>query len=150
MVGLQSLLITYNYTLILSRNLYFDNDTTYSGLLHNQKSQITCHNMKIRQCTDSSDICFISKSKTQEISKRVHHNMQCPAIFEQSWALRMANLHFFSGLFCLHSVPEPNLCGCAKILGLANEMCNFSIGQIYSRHPQSGKIVGCAYLICNL
>jgi len=75
MVGLQSLLITYNYTLILSRNLYFDNDATYTGLLHNQKSQITCHNMKVRQCRDSSDICFISKSKTQEISKRVHHNM---------------------------------------------------------------------------
>jgi len=65
MVGFQSLLITYNYTLILSRNLYFDNDATYSGLLHNQKSQITCHNMKVRWCRDSSDICFISKSKTR-------------------------------------------------------------------------------------
>ena len=48
MVGFQSLLITYNYTLILSRNLYLDDDITYSDLLHNQKSQITCHNMKVR------------------------------------------------------------------------------------------------------
>ena len=69
MVGFQSLLITYNYTLILSRNLYFDNDATYTGLPHNQKSQITCHNMKVRWCTGSSDIRFIPKCKTQEISK---------------------------------------------------------------------------------
>jgi hypothetical protein len=30
--------------------------------------------------TDSSDICFISKTKTHEISKIVHHNMKCLAI----------------------------------------------------------------------
>jgi len=40
MLEFQSLLITYNYTLILSRNLYFDNYTIYSGLLY--KHEIAC------------------------------------------------------------------------------------------------------------
>ena len=32
---------------------------------------------------------------------------------------------------CVCCVPKPNLCGCAKILGLAKERCNFSESWIY-------------------
>ena len=44
MVGLQSVLITYNYRLILSRNLYSGNDTIYSGSLRIIKLHVTCQN----------------------------------------------------------------------------------------------------------
>jgi len=52
MVGLQFVLITYNYTLILSRSLYFDNYTIYSGLLSNQKLQLSCHYLSFTSSCD--------------------------------------------------------------------------------------------------
>jgi hypothetical protein len=38
---------------------------------------LTCHNMKVQWFTDSCDICFISKFKTQEISNRADYHIQC-------------------------------------------------------------------------
>ena len=39
------------------------------------------HYTEFSLCINSCDICFISKSITREISKRVHHYMLCPASF---------------------------------------------------------------------
>jgi hypothetical protein len=43
MVGLRYFLNSYNYSLILSRNLYFGYYTRYRGLLHSHKIACNCH-----------------------------------------------------------------------------------------------------------
>ena len=66
---------------------------------------IACHNIKVLLCTDSCRICFISKSRTQVISKRMQNNIYCSAILGWGYGLRMTNLHFLSGSFCFRFVP---------------------------------------------
>ena len=105
--------------------------------------------MKVQWFTDSCDICFISKSRTQEISKRVHHNIQYSAIFGLSYGLRMTNLYFFSGSFCLHFVPASNLGGHAKNFRLTDGRWTFSIGWTYSRNPSLSQSVGLSYAMIN-
>jgi len=45
---------------------------------------VVVFNMKVQWFTDSCDICFISKSRTQEILKRVHHSQLCSAILYEN------------------------------------------------------------------
>jgi hypothetical protein len=54
-------------------------------ILRFKKPAVSCHNMKVLLSTDSCDICFIYKSRPQEILERVRHNIQFSAIFRLSY-----------------------------------------------------------------
>ena len=105
--------------------------------------------MKIQWFTDSCDICFISKSRTQEISKRVHHNIQYSAIFGLSYGLRMTNLYFFSGSLCLHFVICIESLEVGRKFRISGRKIKF-FRRLDSRNPQFSRSVDFVWLIYNL
>ena len=69
------------------------------------------------------------------------------------WGLDLtnSNLSYLEGYQIVSSVPEPNLCRYAKILGLAKERCKLLRWLVNSRNLKSSQSVGCdhQYIILN-
>ena len=60
-MGFRSLLITYNYRLVLSRNLYIDNYTTDSGLRYNcETADSACRKIKFDVWSGSVTRVFLN------------------------------------------------------------------------------------------
>jgi hypothetical protein len=72
-------------------------------------SKLHYHNVKMRQCANSNDICFISNSKTQENYNRLNHHLKYFEVLGLCCVFPKNDLHFLELIFLLQFVPDSEI-----------------------------------------